>query len=92
MRMRSRPGEAVMECGEERLGQPHDPGERQEQQDAHPHGAGEPDRPPAAAVAPGSLPTRIEIKMTLSTPRTTSRNVRVTSAIRPSAVRNASMW
>ncbi len=35
----------------------------------------------------GSLADRIEMKMTLSTPRTISRNVRVTSAIRSSCMR-----
>ena len=39
----------------------------------------------------GSLPERIEMKMTLSTPRMTSRNVSVTRASRPSEVRNASI-
>ncbi len=34
--------------------------------------------------AAGSLPARIEMKITLSTPSTISRNVRVTSAIQAS--------
>ena len=39
--------EAVIERGEERLGEPHDPGEREEQQDAHAHRAAEAERPRA---------------------------------------------
>src|SRR6185503_475084 len=42
-------------------------------------------------VAGGSLPDRIEMKITLSTPSTISRNVSVTSASSPSEVRNASI-
>jgi len=40
---------------------------------------------------PGSLLDRIEMKMTLSTPSTISRNVSVMSASRPEEVKNASM-
>src|SRR3974390_1840480 len=39
----------------------------------------------------GSLLDRIEMKITLSTPSTISRNVSVMSAIRPEEVKNASM-
>ena len=39
----------------------------------------------------GSLPERIEMKTTLSMPRTISRKVNVASAMRPSAVQKASM-
>ena len=46
---------------------------------------------PRCCCSFGSFPTRIEMKMTLSTPRTTSRNVSVSSAISPSAVKKASM-
>ena len=76
--------EAVVEDGEERLGEAHDPGERQQQQDAHAHRAAEPERPPrAGCCSAGSLPTRIEMKMTLSTPSTTSRNVSVSKRDQP---------
>ena len=44
-----------------------------------------------ACCVAGSLPDRIEMKMTLSTPRMISRKVSVTSASRPSEVRNASI-
>ena len=40
----------------------------------------------------GSLLERIEMKMTLSTPRTISRNVSVTSARRPADVKKASIY
>src|SRR5256886_16864800 len=58
-------------------------------------------RMPSASVSPsrradsrwrtGSRPVRIAMKTTLSTPRTISRAASVASAIRPSAVRNASI-
>ena len=85
IRMRSRPEISLSEHGEQRRGQPDDPGDRQQQQDAHDHGGEQAGRAaPCACCAAGSLPTRIEMKMTLSTPRTISRNVSVTSARRPS--------
>ena len=40
----------------------------------------------------GSLLERIEMKMTLSTPRTISRNVSVTSARRPAEVKKALIY
>ena len=50
--------------------------------------ASRPGAPGARLVARGgSLLDRIEMKMTLSTPRTISRNVSVTSARRPAEVR-----
>src|SRR5439155_948356 len=60
-----------------------------------------PMRMPSASVSPsrradsrwrtGNRPVRIAMKTTLSTPRTISRAASVASAIRPSAVRNASI-
>ncbi len=58
-------------------------------------GSASPSRPAGRRAGfccpPGSLPERIEMKMTLSTPRTISRNVNVTRARMPSVVKNASM-
>ena len=77
---------------EQRRGQADDPGDREQQRDAHDH-RGQQARCAARAAAgrAGSLPERIEMKMTLSTPSTISRNVSVTSASRPADVKNASI-
>jgi len=53
--------------------------------------AARPTRRAFDCCACGSLELRIEMKMTLSTPRTISRKVSVTRASSPSAVRIASM-
>ena len=75
-------GDRMPERGEQRRGQPDDPGQREQQQHAGHHRAEQAQRgAPSAAAAGGSLPDRIEMKMMLSTPRTISRNVSVASAI-----------
>src|ERR1700740_3747424 len=56
-----------------------------------PIAARSPMRRARACCDPGSLLDKIEMKMTLSTPSTISRNVRVNRATRPEDVRNASM-
>ena len=92
IRMRSRP---EMSLAERRVKsgavEPDDPRDRHQQHDPH-HHRGQQARRAARCllIARGSLPDRIEMKMTLSTPRMISRKVSVTSASRPSEVRNAS--
>ena len=47
MRMRSRPEKPWLNAVNSGSREPHDPGQREQQQDAHPHRAAQPDRPPA---------------------------------------------
>ena len=56
-----------------------------------PIAASKPVRRARSCWARGNLPDRMEMKMTLSTPRMTSRKVSVTRASRPSELNNASM-
>ena len=55
MRMRSRPGELVLEEREQRLGQGHHPADAQQQQDAHAHGREDAHAAGAVALILGQL-------------------------------------
>ena len=79
--------------GEERLLGADDPGERQQQRNAHEHGQEQTDASgPPPGVPRGRRSTRMEMKMMLSMPSTSSSAVRVRNAIQASGwVRSSSM-
>ena len=75
-------GDLRADDGEQRRGQPDDPRQHQQQADAHEHREEQADAARLLALlAAGSLSTRIEMKMMLSMPSTSSSAVNVKNAI-----------
>ncbi len=84
------PGEVLSKHREQRRGQPDDPGDGHQQPDPRTAASVMPRRRALSRCAGGSFPARIEMKMMLSMPSTSSSAVRVASAIQVSGFKRTS--
>jgi hypothetical protein len=84
-------GDGAPQDKKKRSRQPDDPDNGQQEQDAHYHRGQQSSPTSPALLRRRKIFDRIEMKMTLSTPSTISRNVNVMSATRLEEVNNASI-